>query len=404
MLALRYPSILAEIQQMPVGILPIVLEDKELPILVVKAPKEYLLAAKIEKSLKIYLVTLNVENINTLGLVTAFFDDEDEPLVIKTPLFLDDFSIVLFKLLRAGQVSVHFFDELSRERLIYNSNVEIPNETEKKIDEISLLDFSFPNARAMISDIEISFGTRTIVDNEQAITISLNDSVYAEDILIQDIRPDLHSYHGARGFSHTMLEREEPGTYQEEDIIQCLLLVFSPKQIYLSPKRIYDNEEVCDVLVVTDTQVLLVQAKDSPNIERISRQKLLRKRNNVLSALKKATNQVKGAIGYYRRIKDRMEFFINGERHSIETKSLEAKTLVVVKELFSDQYGEYSLLLLDVFREKSVPCIALDYPEFHQFCSNLRGEEEFFDAYNTVMNHAAKHGEYPRLRFGLVNG
>lgn len=404
MLTILYPSLMSVIQQMPCGIFPLCLEEEECPIFIVKATKECILAAKINASLKIYLVPVIVENQKTFGLVTAFFDDEDEPLVIKTPLFADDFSITLFESVRNGQLNVHFFDELSRERLVYRAHVTIPDETQQKINAMTLLDFSFPNARAMMDEIETCFGSRTSLDDARAINVSLNESVYGEDLFIQDLRPEQHSYHGSRGFSYTVLEREEPGSYQEEDIIRCLLLVFSPEQIYLSPKRIYDDEEICDILVITDTKSLIIQTKDSPNIERISRQKLSRKRNNVLGALKKAIDQVKGAVGYYRRIGGRLEFLINGEKYSIDTKRLEAKALIVVKELFNDQYGEYSPLLLDIFRDKAVPCIALDYPEFYQFCLHLQNEDAFFDAYNTVMVHANKYGEYPRLRFGLSKG
>lgn len=392
------------IQQMPGGILPLCLEDEECPIFVVKVPKEYILAAKIKASFKIYLAPVLIDNQKTSGLVTAFFDDEDEPLIVKTPLFLDDFSITLFESLRNETLNVHFFDELSRERLIYRAQAAIPDETQHKFDEMNLLDFSFSRVREMMDGIEAFFGSRTALEDARAISVSLNESVYGEGVFIQDIRPEHHSYHGSRGFSHTTLEREESGSYQEEDIIQCLLLVFSPDQIYLSPKRIHDEEEMCDILVVTDTKLLIIQAKDSPNIERVSRQKLSRKRNNVLGALKKAVGQVKGAVGYYRRIADRLEFIIDGERCSIDTKRLEAKALIVVKELFNDQYSEYSPLLLDVYSGKAVPCIALDYPDFFQFCSHLQNEDAFFDAYNTVMDHAAKHGEYPRLRFGLIEG
>ncbi|NOZ10400.1 MAG: hypothetical protein GXP09_05100 [Gammaproteobacteria bacterium] len=392
-----------DIQQMPVGILPLCLADEECPIFIVKAPKEYILAAKINASLKIYLVPVIINNQMSFGLVTAFFDDEDEPLVIKTPLFADDFSEILFKVLGNGHLNVHFFDELSRERLVYGALVTIPEETRQQIDEMTLLDFSLSSAQAMIDQVEISFGLRTPVDDARAINISLNESTYGEDLFIQDLRPEQHSYHGSHGFSHTILEREEPGSYQEEDIVKCLLLVFDPGQIYLSPKRTYDKEEMCDILVITDTSLLIIQAKDSPNIERISRQKLSRKRSNVLGAIKKAINQVKGAIGYYRREGDRLEFLIDGERHSIDAKGLTARTLIVVKELFNDQYREYSRLLLELFRLKTVPCVALDYPEFYQYCTHLHDEDAFFDAYDEVMSHATKHGEYPRLRFGLVN-
>ncbi|MBY0475108.1 MAG: hypothetical protein K2Q13_08635 [Nitrosomonas sp.] len=402
MLTILYPSLMPTIQKMPGGILPICLDDEECPIFIVKAPKEYILAAKINASFKIYLVPVIIDNQQTFGLVTAFFDDEDEPLIIKTPLFADDFSLALFESLKNGRINVHFFDELSRERLVYRAQATIPVDTQKKIDEVTLLGFSFPNARTIINEIERWFGLRTSFDDARAISVSLSESVYDEDFIILDVRPEPHTYHGSRGFSHTILEREEPGSYQEEDIAQCLLLVFPPEQIYINPKRVYDKEEMCDILVITDTKLLIIQAKDSPNIEQISRQKLSRKRSNVLNALEKAINQIKGAVGYYRRIESRLEFLINGKQYSINTKELEVKALVVVKELFNDQYGEYSSLLLDFFRDKAVSCIALDYPELYQFCSRLQNEDAFFEAYNTVMTHAVKYGEYPRLRLGLV--
>ena len=403
MLTVLYPDLLPTIRQMPGGILPLCLEGEEYPVLVVKAPKEYILAAKINASFRIYLAPISIENQHTFGAVTAFFDDGDEPLVIRTPLFADDFSVVLFEALRKRRINVHLFDELSRELLVYHAIVSIPDEANSQMDESTLLDFSLPKARAMLDEIVTWFGQRNSEDDARAIHISLERSIYGEGLFIEDLRPEKHSFRGSRGFSHTILEREEPGSYQEEDIIQCLLSVFSAEQIFLSPKRTYDKEEMCDILVITETRVLIIQAKDSPNIKRISCQKLSRKRSNVLSALKKAIKQVKGAVGYYRRDIDTLEFFVNDERYSVDINGLELKALIVMKELFNDQYNEYSPLLLDLVLEKTVPCIALDYPELYQYCAHLQGEEAFFDAYNVVMTHAMTHGQYPRLRFGLVD-
>jgi hypothetical protein len=44
------------IQQMRGGILPLCLVDEECPIFIIKVPKEHILAAKINASLKLYLV------------------------------------------------------------------------------------------------------------------------------------------------------------------------------------------------------------------------------------------------------------------------------------------------------------------------------------------------------------
>ncbi len=274
------------IKEMPVGILPLILAEEEYPILVVKSPKEYILAAKINASFKIYLAPVTIDNQKTFGLITAFFDDEEDPLIIKTPLFADDFSKAIFQLLQCSQLNVHLFDELSRERFVFSARITVPDEVTQQIEKITLLEFSLPRARSMIDGIDRFFGLRTPIDDSRAITILLCKSTYGDDLFIQDLRPEYHSYHGSRGFSHTVVEREEPGTYQEEDIVQCLLHVFPPEQIYLNPKRIYDNEEMCDILVITKKHLFIIQAKDSPNIERISKQKLSRKRNNVMSALK----------------------------------------------------------------------------------------------------------------------
>ena len=85
----------------------------------------------------------------------------------------------------------------------------------------------------------------------------------------------------------------------------------------------------------------------------------------------------------------------------MDTTSLEVKTLIVVKELFNDQYDEYRPIFLDVYKKKDVPCVVFDYPEFHQFCFNLPNENAFFYAYNLVMTNAVENGINPRLRFRL---
>lgn len=401
MLTLLYPNLIPIIQEMPAGILSINVEDKACPMFIVKAPKEYILAAKINAGFKIYLAPVQIDNQRTFGFVTAFFDDEDEPLVIRTPLFADDFARILLDSLRNGQINVHFFDELAREQLVYRAEVTIPDVTQKKINKLSLLKPSRPDARVIIDEMSEWFSLRTSCDDNEAINVFFSELTFGENLFIQDMRPERHAYHGSRGHSHTFLEREEAGRYQEEDVINCLLLIFEADKIYHSPKRVYDGEEICDILVVTDSKLLIIQTKDSPNTERISRQSLSRKRSNVLRALKKAINQVKGAVGYCQRIKDKLEFVINGNQYSIDISGLEVMALVVVKELFNNQYIEYSELLLDLFEDKAVPCIALDYPELYLFCVHLRNEDSFFAAFNTLLAHAVTHGSYPRLRFGL---
>ena len=272
MLTILYPELMPIIRQMPVGLLPFNLPGEDRPSLIVKVPKEYILAAKINASFKIYITPVQVEGLMTCGLATAFFDDADEPLVLRTPLFNEDFKNSLLGVLEGGPIDVHFFDELSRELLVYHATVSVPEASRLRLGMSAWVEPSNAVARAILGGIDTYFGLRTQRDDNEAIVVSLDESVYGEGLFIQNLRPNDHEYHGSRGFSQTMLEREEPGHFQEEDIIQCLQMTFPASEIFLSPKRVYDEEEVCDILVMTNSRALIIQAKDSPNIERISRQ------------------------------------------------------------------------------------------------------------------------------------
>jgi hypothetical protein len=401
MLTINFPQILPTIRKLPGGLLPINVPDQELPSLVVKVPKEYILAAKLNASFKIYLTPVQIKDQTTYGLVVAFFDDGDQPLAVRIPTVNDEGSKLVFDTLKKEKIKVHFFDELAREYLVYSAAVTIPQVTREHIDKANWLEPSITNARLIIEGISANFGLRTPQDDDEAIVVSLNESLYGQDLFLLDLQPENHIFKGAQDFSHTVLEREEPGHYQEKDIIQVLQQIFSPDQIYLSPKRTNDKEEVCDILLVTETTILIIQAKDSPNIERISKQSLARKRSNIMRALRKAVEQVKGAVGYIRRQPNRLEFLIDERMISINIGDRKLKTLVIVKELFNDQFKEYSPIIFNLVHERSVDCIALDYPELYSYCNHLKDESDFFKAYDLVMSNARERGEYPRLRFGL---
>jgi len=57
---------------------------------------------------KIYVVPVSISDNQTVGLISAFFDDEDEPLIIRTPLFEDE-DDRLRQLLLCKRVDVHLF-------------------------------------------------------------------------------------------------------------------------------------------------------------------------------------------------------------------------------------------------------------------------------------------------------
>ena len=57
-------------------------------------------------------------------------------------------------------------------------------------------------------------------------------------------------------------------------------------------------KEFVDIMAVTPNNLLLIQAKDSPNTEETLRRPIERKISTIVRHLKKATSQLRGSISY----------------------------------------------------------------------------------------------------------
>ena len=109
MITLKYPALVRELTQYPGGLFPAQTLGGPRNILVVKCLKEMILAAKMLREFKFYLVPLDADGVSTYGLVTAFFDDFSEPLVIRTPLLDDELGNGIIDLLCSRSFDIHFF-------------------------------------------------------------------------------------------------------------------------------------------------------------------------------------------------------------------------------------------------------------------------------------------------------
>jgi len=218
--------------------------------------------------------------------------------------------------------------------------------------------------------------------------------------VILDARPDNHLYPGGPSFSFSQLERKEPWTFQEQDIAQLLGRLFEPTDIFMNPLRATDKEEIADILVVTESEIIVLQAKDSPNTENVLRNTIARKKLTARKALLKALGQVKGAIRYLKSMSP-LKMIVGGETVEMDISKHHARALIVVKELFNDEYSIYSPPIIELSKDTQVPCIALDYPELQAY-TGLSSQVKFFEAFDLVFSHGDKTGELPRLRIWLV--
>jgi|GEM_PF-531095 len=397
MLTVEYPALLSEIESIPMGIIPIVLRmPDEQPKLIVKASKETLLTAKINRGFKIYVIPVVMGDQQTFGIISAFYDTVDEPLIIYTPIFQDAIIEQLVKMLQGATLDCHLFDEHSRELLGYACDVVVPEAARKRMKDLALLPFSLDSAQIAHNQMQLWFSLRTVGDDAEAISIDFRESLMPEDIFIMDSRPENHRFPGSPTVTISELERQEPGSFQEQDIARLLHKLFHPQHIFLNPKRTTDGEEVADLLIITDTELIVVQAKDSPNIERVMRNSVARKKKTTWGALTKAASQVKGALRYIKSTSP-LELEVDGTTVKFDVDGLEFRSLIVVKELFNDEFDQYSRLLLDVYKDTEVPCVVLDYPELVSYVNGL-STDGFFEALDRVFSHGLQTGMFPRLR------
>jgi len=385
------------VYRLPIGLLPLFFDyDDNRPKLVIKAPKEAILAAKFNRGLKIYVAPILLQDKRTVGLVTAFFDDEDEPLITSSPLFAEPGTQQLCQLLLCDAIDVHLFDENNRELLGYAADIRCPATTRGGIEGATFLSFEFDLAMYSLKQMKEWFARRSVQDDLAAISITFTEPLFAEDLFLQDMRPENHSYHGSKPYSYSVLERQEPGPFQELDIVQLLHRIFAPEQIYHGPLRISDKEEIVDILVVTGTHALFIQAKDSPNTEALLRNSLRRKKATAKKNLAKAIDQIRGALRYAKSSAP-MRMLIGGKEVVITLDCLEIRSMIVIKELFDDEYPSYSTDILSLAERTEVPCIALEYSELHMFTTHLNDADAFFRACDHVFVSGAQTGIFPRV-------
>lgn len=385
------------------GLLPIKISSDAEIILIIKAPKEFLLTAKYNKGFKIYTPALTIESQKTTSIISAFFDSSDDPLTIVTPL-LDEKQTKLYQeLLLQEQVDIYLFTETDTELLGYSAKIQCPDKTNHIIKNSSFLPSEIINALNISSKISEWFINRTEEDEAGAISINFEDSLYPEDLIILDTTQSKKIHATDLGMYTTLLERKEPGSYQEAEISHFFSRIFDASKIFMNPKRPEDGEEIADLIITGKNYIIFVQAKDSPNTENTIRKTIDRKKATTLKHLTKALRQISGAIKY--STKSPTLIFSSSDLYNrnthdftINTTGLDIYGLIVIKELFIDDYKKYSDATLKVCDEVGHPCIVLDFFELHKHTMSLKNEDDFMRAYNFIYTTGRGSGCFPRVQ------
>ena len=318
---------------------------------------------------------------DTVGLISAFFDDPDEPLVIRTPLFDDELVHEFVQVLSSDSFDIHFYDEHNRKLIGFRA--ENPDATRFRhfVNTIRFVPGTLEFARQFHDDMNSWFGARSTAEDDASLRINLLETLAPDNLSEQS--------------------RTSPGDLNEPDIEMCLHRAFSYDQVCRNPVRADDGREFVDVLVAANRTVLLIQAKDSPVTEATLGRPIDRKQAITDKHVRKAAAQLKGSINHLRSGSS-IDIITDGQPCELYVSGREVFGLVIVKELFDSERSTCSRLVLSVFQETDVPCLLLDYVEFQELTFFRPTEESLVGTLRQMFAAALEHGLFPRSRFGLV--
>ncbi len=380
--SVTYPEVLQTLVDFPGGLLPMRYLESSRILLIVKALREFAATAQLRKSLCFYQVPLRAGDVNTCGLISAFFDDYDEPLTICTPLFDEEVTHEIFRVLSSDSFDIQFFDEHNRELIGFRAENPDATRLRSVANTVRLVPGSLEFARQFHDDMMSWFGARSTADDNDALRVNL-----VETLLPNNLDP----------------RSETPGDFNERDIEMGLHRAFNGDQVCRNPVRAKEGREFVDVLVATEKTVLLIQAKDSPVTEATLSRTINRKMATTAAHVKKAAAQLKGSIKHLQS-GGSIEIITDGQRWDVSTFGREVFGLIIVKELFDPGRSTCSRPVLSVSEETGIPCLLLDYREFQQLTFFRGNEESFVGSLWETFLAAREHGLFPRLRFGLVTG
>ena len=378
--SVAYPEVLKALVDFPGGLLPMRYVGSSRMLLIAKTMREIAVTAQLRKVFRFYLVPLRAGDVHTCGLLGAFFDDHDEPLTIRTPLFDEEFTREIFRVLSLDSFDMHFFDEHNRELIGFHAENPDAAHFRTFANTTRFVPNTLEIARQFHDDMMLWFGARSTADDNAAFRINLLETLPPDDLYAQS---------------------QTPGDFNERDIEMGLHRAFSGDQVYRNPVRVDEWREFVDVLVATEKTVLLIQAKDSPVTAATLGRTINRKKATTAAHVKKAAAQLKGSINHL-RIGSSIEIITDGQRWDVSMSGREVFGLVIVKELFDLDRSACSRLVLSVYEQTDIPCLLLDYLEFQELTFYRRTEESFVGTLREFFSAAREYGQFPRSRFGLV--
>jgi len=402
MLSILYPEIIKWLKDLDYGLMPIHLPKENKYVLIIKATKEIILTAKVNNEFGLYVLNDPDQPSKCLGLISAFFDDHDEPLTLTTPLSTKNESLIDFFL--QDNFAVYFFDENNFEWLGAKAAISDLNRFKNDLDKRHFANFNPDKILDIWKKMNHQFGTRTEKDDDASYKIKIGERLYPDDHLIMDVSEVFSGFNDSkRSISMSSLRRgREVGPMQEKGIAKFFRRLFESNEIFVNLIRADDikqeKRELVDVLIINEKVMLFVQAKDSPNTEDMLNRSIDRKRNTIRNHIRKATDQLRGALSYARD-NDCITVFVDDKPTEIKRNGRQIVGLIVVNELFDDDYPKCSAPVLELVKKLNLPIILLDYSQLHILTLNHPDPTSLIKGLYAILDMGLEHEQFPKPYF-----
>ena len=195
MISVQFPQVYALIRDVfHGGLYPLKFIADQKIKLIIKAPKEMLLAAKLRKEFKIYVSPIKESNKEAIALISAFYDTDVDPLTITTPLFDEALTSDFQEMLLSDGVDIYFFDLNNVEFFGYQAIFECKETVKAMIAEAVFPPISADAAKSIIAQMTDWYIHQNVQDDANAITVKLGKPLFPDDFFIIDARPSSAHY------------------------------------------------------------------------------------------------------------------------------------------------------------------------------------------------------------------
>lgn len=396
MFLVDFPEFRPHVEAIQAGLIPFPAFSGDIPSkLIVKASKETILTAVSHGEFFIYRVPFRVNGELSFSLISAFRDDAENPLTIFTPIMGEtDFIKNLRAVLLSDCMELHFFDEHTRERVAYVIDDIDKNHAEQILRPAAV----YPGAEDMRSAhaaVVEWFGRRSKEDDTNALRIPLNKKLYRDNFVIVDVG-DAYTNRFYKPVASGLV-RAEAGPTSEEDIAHCFSRTFKNGRVFVGPTRLDNGRELADIVVVDDDNIIIIQAKDSPNTEAMLARTIERKAKAARNLAESGFSQLRGAIRHVQEVGLSVKTAFCTE--SLPPNARTIYGIVVIKEKFPQDYKWYVEKSYEITKEKGVMTVLLSYRQLHEITHHVEKGDDFIRVITQMYFQARYYDQFPEINF-----